>query len=342
MGTSLGVLLDEMSLDFISHDAEHVAAMNEAGALIEGAVTRCVKVRAKLPSQMEGEYDIVIFAVKQRETRAAASFVRPFLKEDGALVTVQNGLPEGELAKVFGKDRVYGCTLSWSAEKIAPGTVRVTSDTGFHLALGAYGKGEKLNDIAALLSHAGNLTVGNLSEIRFAKLTVNAGFSTLSALENTLAGRHCRLRSGWLASMLHTPSQRREEREAVRRCMQELEFVGLAEHAEEKAGSLSYGNQRLLEIARALASDPRLLILDEPAGGMNDQETVALVDTITAIRNRGITVLLIEHDMRLVMRICEKLVVLENGCLIAQGEPEAVRSHPAVIEAYLGAEDEAW
>lgn len=167
-------------------------------------------------------------------------------------------------------------------------------------------------------------------------------FSTLSALENTLAGRHCRLRSGWLASMLHLPSQRREEREAVRRCMRELEFVGLAEHAGEAAGSLSYGNQRLLEIARALASDPRLLILDEPAGGMNDQETVALVDTITAIRDRGITVLLIEHDMRLVMRICEKLVVLENGCLIAQGAPEAVRSHPAVIEAYLGAEDEAW
>ena len=167
-------------------------------------------------------------------------------------------------------------------------------------------------------------------------------FSTLSALENTLAGRHCRLRSGWLASMLHLPSQRREEREAVRRCMQELEFVGLAEHAGEAAGSLSYGNQRLLEIARALASDPRLLILDEPAGGMNDQETVALVDTITAIRDRGITVLLIEHDMRLVMRICEKLVVLENGCLIAQGAPEAVRSHPAVIEAYLCAEDEAW
>lgn len=167
-------------------------------------------------------------------------------------------------------------------------------------------------------------------------------FSTLSALENTLAGRHCRLHSGWLASMLHLPSQQREEREAVRRCMQELEFVGLDGHADEAAGSLSYGNQRLLEIARALASDPRLLILDEPAGGMNDQETVALVDTITAIRNRGITVLLIEHDMRLVMRICEKLIVLENGCLIAQGAPEAVRSHPAVIEAYLGAEDEAW
>lgn len=182
MGTSLGVLLDEMSLDFISHDAEHVAAMNASGALIEGAITRCVKVRAKLPSQMEGKYDIIILAVKQRESQNAAQFLYPFLEEDGALVTVQNGLPETGLAEVFGKDRVYGCTLSWSAEKIAPGTVRVTSDTGFHLALGAYGKGDKLDAIAALFSHAGTLTVGNLAEIRYAKLAVNASFSTLSAI----------------------------------------------------------------------------------------------------------------------------------------------------------------
>ena len=92
-----------------------------------------------------------------------------------------------------------------------------------------------------------------------------------------------------------------------------------------------------------MASDPRLLILDEPAGGMNDQETVALVDTIAAIRDRGITVLLIEHDMRLVMQICEHLVVLENGTLIAQGTPDHVRNHPAVIEAYLGSDDsETW
>ena len=167
-------------------------------------------------------------------------------------------------------------------------------------------------------------------------------FGRLPVLENVLAGRHCRLKSGLLASMFHLPAQRREEREAVRRCMEELEFVGLAAHHAEEAGSLSYGNQRLLEIARALASDPHLIILDEPAGGMNDQETVALIDLIGAIRNRGITVLLIEHDMRLVMRICEKLVVLENGCLIAQGEPEAVRANPAVIEAYLGAESEVW
>ena len=129
MGTSLGVLLDEMSLDFVSHDAQHVAAMNESGALIEGAFTKCVKVRAKLPSQMEGRYDVILLAVKQRDNHAAAAFLQPYLKEDGAIVTIQNGLPERGLAQVFGKDRVYGCTLSWSAEKTAPGIVQVTSDT---------------------------------------------------------------------------------------------------------------------------------------------------------------------------------------------------------------------
>lgn len=167
-------------------------------------------------------------------------------------------------------------------------------------------------------------------------------FGKLPVIENVLAGRHCRMHAGLLACMFHTPSERREEQAAIERCMEELRFVGLAGHEEEMAESLSYGNQRLLEIARALASDPCLLILDEPAGGMNDQETAGLVDIILEIRKRGITVLLIEHDMRLVMKVCEKLVVLEHGTLIAAGTPEEMRENPAVIEAYLGVDDENW
>ncbi|MDR1857128.1 MAG: ABC transporter ATP-binding protein [Desulfovibrio sp.] len=167
-------------------------------------------------------------------------------------------------------------------------------------------------------------------------------FGRLTVLENVLAGRHCRMKAGLLACMFHGRAMQREEREAVRRCMEELEFLGLADRRGEAAGGLSYGNQRLLEIARALATEPKLLILDEPAGGMNAQETDALIEVIRAIRARGVTILLIEHDMRLVMQVSERLVVLENGSLIAEGTPEHVRRHPAVIEAYLGSSDGRW
>jgi branched-chain amino acid transport system ATP-binding protein len=162
-------------------------------------------------------------------------------------------------------------------------------------------------------------------------------FANMTALENIMVGRHLRTHTGLWGALTRNAAARAEERAMTERAHELLRYVGINRPSNTLAKNLSYGEQRRLEIARALATDPKLLALDEPAAGMNATETASLKTLLQTIRASGITILLIEHDVKLIMNLCDRIAVLNYGEKIAEGQPEEIRSNPAVITAYLGA-----
>jgi len=187
-------------------------------------------------------------------------------------------------------------------------------------------------------------SITGMKPYRIAQLGVSRTFQSLSlflnmsVIENVMVGRHCRTRQGWVSSALRLPMQQLEERAIRQAALEQLERMGLSGVAHAPVGSLSFGQRRMVELARALVTEPRLLLLDEPASGLNTRETDELAERIRKIRESGVTILLVEHDMSLVMEVCEEIVVLDFGKPIAEGSPAAIRSDPNVIAVYLGGE----